>query len=218
MAPNKLFWSNKQTIPLIERALHENKIVLGTTDTVPGLMSKLSFKAFEGLNSIKERNTKPYLILIHDKEMVNLFSDSLQIEKNTLRLIEFCWPGPVTLILRAKESVEKWMASADGNIALRVPQHNGLLKLLKNFDGLFSTSANLTDSPTPCTLNDVNPKILSTVDYVIDDNDDGIDRDTKISCLPSTIIDCTKKNARIIREGACSREKLEKWYGQPFLK
>ena len=210
MATEKIFWNNPHTIDLIERELLANKVILSSTDTIPGLMANLSIEAFKRLNEIKGRTVKPYLILIHDKKMLDLFSDSLQAEKSIGRLMDFCWPGPVTLILPAKKSLPPWIASPDKTVALRVPHHDGLLALLDRFPGLFSTSANKTEQPTPHLVSAVDQQIVQAVDHMVVDY-------TKTShYVASTILDCTKTPLKINREGACSREQLEQWYGKPI--
>lgn len=202
----KLYWDDKDAIALIGRALSANQVVAGTSDTVWGLLAPLSRAGFERLNSIKGRSDKPYLILIGDKKNAVHFvenSQSFHIEK----IITACWPGPLTLILKARADLPDFMKAEEGTIALRMPNHAGLLQLLARFDGLFSTSANRAGQPVPMSIDDLDPVIMQAISYLI------IDREEQVTTKPSTILDCSNDHIRVVREGAYSVGKLKRILG-----
>jgi tRNA threonylcarbamoyl adenosine modification protein (Sua5/YciO/YrdC/YwlC family) len=192
-----LFWGNPEAIDYIRKELHEGKVILAEGDTVLGLLADVSAKGRAQLDAIKSRSNKPYLILVGSSQKVFNFIEidegkSFQIEK----LIKKCWPGPVTLIFKAKTGIADYMISANGTVALRVPDHAGLLQLLSHFDGLFSTSANIAGEPVPQIIEEVDKNILDSVACVVMNN-------TKAaSVLPSTIIDCTGDTLTVVRQGA----------------
>ncbi|HEX4069140.1 MAG TPA: Sua5/YciO/YrdC/YwlC family protein, partial [Candidatus Babeliales bacterium] len=151
-----LFWDNPETVDYVARQLYAGKVVLAEGDTVLGLLADLSAQGRAHLDALKNRSKKPYLILIGAAEKAFDFIEVaegkiFQIEK----LINKCWPGPVTLIFKAKTSVPAYSMSEDGTVALRVPDHAGLLQLLSHFDGLFSTSANNSGQQVPNTVPEV---------------------------------------------------------------
>ncbi len=203
-----LYWDDSGVIRSLIKILKESKVVVSTTDTVLGLLVDISEFGHHQLNIIKKREEKPYLIIIADKSKLTRFIQSvtLQIEK----LITACWPGPVTLIFKAKDVVSDYMKSKDGTIALRVPDHRGLQKVLQYFDGLFSTSANIAGEPIPQYINQLSEHVINHVAYIVSEKD-GVQK-----IVPSTILDCTGEQIKVIREGAYPIEKLEKVFGAPF--
>ena len=89
------------------------------------------------------------------------------------------------------------MQSRQGTIALRVPDHAGLQKLLPHFTGLFSTSANISDNPVPRTIKDVDERIVKQVAYAVIDK-----KEKSIELLESTITDCSGDHITVVCEGA----------------
>ena len=198
-----LFWDDLQAIKKVEKELQEGKVVLAAGDTVFGLLADISPKGYAQLDLIKNRSKKPYLLLVSDKEKALAL-----IEKNTNcffqieKIMNICWPGPATLIFKAKATVPIGVKSEDGNVAIRVPAHAGLLQLLHNFDALYSTSANTSGNSVPAHLEDIEKSILQSVASII------LNKNESESVLPSTIIDCSGERIKIVRKGAFPIEKL----------
>ncbi len=198
-----LTWDNKGDVEQFIRILHEGKVVVGSSDTVLGLYSDSTYKGFLSLNAIKARGDKPYLLLIDSKEKAELFVDStylLQMEK----LMHGCWPGPLTIIFPAKPATASYLMGKDGTVALRVPAHKQLLYVLKHFNALFSTSANISGGAVPSTLAQLDPAIMDATEYIITAKDQII-----TPTVPSTIIQWTVDGFVVIREGAYSKQFLE---------
>jgi L-threonylcarbamoyladenylate synthase len=201
----RLSWSDPETITYIATQLHSGKIVLAEGDTVLGLLSDVSVQGVAQLNSIKKRFEKPYLVLAGTVQKVFAFieiepSRFFQIEK----FINNCWPGPVTLIFKAKKGGFEPAQSPQGTIAIRVPQHAGLLQLLSHFQALFSTSANISGQPVPHTLEDVDSSIIDAVACVVMNDF----QEQNSSMVPSTIIDCTGEKPVVVRQGAFDARQL----------
>jgi len=197
-----LLWKNPETLEILKNVLKSNKVALTTTDTILGLLATTDKQGACALDIIKKRCKKPYIILMDSVDKV--FSYAKIPNCNITQFIKLCWPGPVTLIFRSK---------IDSNtIGIRIPDHKGLLKLLSYFDGLYSTSANISGQAVPNSISEVNKEIIESVGcIVVEDNID-------IETVPSTILDCTSGKIRVIREGAYPIDKLEKLYGEVFIK
>lgn len=194
MNPTFLQWEDPGSIEFLTTALRQNCVVLGSSDTVLGLLAPITESGFLALNNIKGRQEKPYLLLIGSKDKIVDFAEHLSPQAE--ELMHHCWPGPVTLIVKAKKNLPAFITSSSGTIALRYPNHEGLQTLLKRFDALFSTSANLAGQPTPIRLQDVDDKLINHVTAVVTDKDP-----VAQSALPSTIVDCTGDTIHVIREG-----------------
>ncbi len=226
-------WNNESNIKIVKNSIRNNKICITSTDTILGFTANLTKTGFEALNNLKERSaTKPYLILISGPEKLSIFIDEENLTPQIQNLISKCWPGPVTIIFKARKELPSFLTSKNNTIALRSPKNPYLLKLLKSFDGLFSTSANKTTDSPPKNLDEISNTIIEKVECIIVENNNSYDNknsnakknnlfiDTKASMLqnlPSTIIDATSgKKIKVIRKGAYSINELEKYYGSKF--
>jgi len=199
----KILWDDRHELPMLVRSLQQGHVLAGSSDTVLGLLAAVNPEGFARLNTIKGRTQKPYVVLIGDKSKVNIFAQT-PLASTVQRLVDQCWPGPLTIVLKAKAGLPAHLQSADGTIALRVPQHAGLLAILAHCDGLFSTSANKAGEPVALTIDELDKDILQAIEYLI------VERDAQVRTAPSTIIDCSTASVRIVRPGAYSPEQLEK--------
>jgi tRNA threonylcarbamoyl adenosine modification protein (Sua5/YciO/YrdC/YwlC family) len=210
------FWGVASAIRLAKAALFQSETLLTTTDTVPGLLSSICHKGFLSLNAIKKgRDSKPYIVLIHSVQQLHYFVDEKTLTPGCRELMKRCWPGPLTIICKAKPKLPSYVKSDQGTIALRCPKHEGLLRLLQGAQGLFSTSANLSGQQTPKLLKDVDLSVVDAVSYVI------ADLKEKQDLQPSTIIDVSHlqdgkkgkdRNITFVRLGAYDREEIERIY------
>ncbi len=209
MKSNSLSWNSKKDVSVVADVLHRGGVALGPSDTVIGLLADATKNGVEQLNTIKQRAEKPYIILIGSMERLShyvIMPQLFHIEK----IMRLCWPGPITLILKAREDLPTYFG-AHGKVAIRIPKHDGLLSLLEHCDGLLSTSANKAGEPVPTTMRDVNDEIVRAVDCVISDGGEE-------SVTPSTILDCSTDQITVVREGAYKIEDLERIAGVSFKK
>lgn len=189
-----LNWNEQGNYKLIIDVLRNDEIVLAESDTVLGLFAQLSEKAKKMLDTVKQRNLKPYILLIKSADLLERFTDQ-KIDAEMQRIISRYWPGPLTIIFKAKADLPDWMTSAQKTIAIRIPHHQGLQSILREVDALFTTSANISDQNIPHTYEQVNPAILEQVGIVC--CDDKIVYDGPAS----TIIDCSSGSIKILRSG-----------------
>lgn len=204
-----LWWSDVPTIDLLKKSLDQGLVSITSTDTVLGFLACLNEKSHKIIDTIKgSKPDKPYLILIDSPLKLPAFVDVQTLSEQAKCIIAKCWPGPLTIIFKAKNNLPACMQSKHGTIALRCPRHSGLLSILAHFDGLFSTSANKSGLPVAKTYQELDHDLLHDVDYVV------LDRDLAQNDVPSTIIDVTSSEVRVIRSGAYPVEKLERLCGR----
>jgi len=195
-----LFWTDPSIVTQLEQSLNNGLVSITSTDTVIGLLAPLTQQGFDILNIIKGgRSNKPYLVLISSPTKLKHFVQMEHLDSRITKALSQCWPGPLTIVFKARLDLPTYLKSADGTIAVRCPQHSGLLNILQNFDGLFSTSANLSGLPVPETLEQVSPDILKQVDLVVLDDESKINKS-----VSSTIIDLSGsgQGMNVLREGA----------------
>ena len=111
------------------------------------------------------------------------------------RLLKSYLPGAYTFILPASKEVPKILQSKKNSIGLRVPNNNIARTIVHELNHpLLSASlpGDMVEEYTDPELMYENFK--NQVDIVIDGGIGGM--------IPSTVIDCTKENYEIIRQGA----------------
>lgn len=198
------YWDKLRDIQKMQAVLNQDKVIIASGDTVLGLLGCLSEKVYQNINMIKQRSNKPCLVVIKSAKMLSRFIDQ-ELTLELKQLVKEVWPGPVTLIFKARADLPAFMKSLDGTIALRVPDHSGLLELLNGFDGLFSTSANIHTKAIPETIEDVDKKILLSVAGQC--YDAGV---SSYPVTPSTILDCSSGKVNVLRAGVELSDKVKK--------
>ena len=146
-------------------ALQQDKVFLCSSDTVLGLFAQLSEKSKKKIDSIKKRNLKPYIVMVPSFDAIMQFVDQ-DLSAQMLTIIKQYWPGPLTVIFKAKKDLPVWLVGADQTIAIRIPDHAGLQEILHSLGALFTTSANISDQPLPVSYAQIDPLILEQVDGV----------------------------------------------------
>lgn len=182
--------------------LDANRIVLINTDTVPGIITKLSDKdSIDEIYKIKGRSKKsPCAIFVSDLEMAKKFCE---IDEKNLDLMNNCLPGYFTFILKIKneilKTISKNVISYSDNIykiGIRIPKSEAILEIIRDLDEpLVATSANISGEKTPKNIEEVDIRIRKKIAYfdLVSTNPKG---------LSSTIIDLTKTQPEIIRNGS----------------
>ena len=98
------------------------------------------------------------------------------------------------------------MTSAEGTIAVRIPDHAGLQELFQSVGCLFSTSANLSGEPIPESASEISDQLREKVDAVL------VEEGVAYPQVPSTIIDVTKGDIVIIREGLIPSKEIKETF------
>lgn len=176
-------------------------IVAYPTDTVYGLgCDPFNSQAVKAVLRAKGNRSKPLPVLVetlHAAELIVDFSD------RALKVAAAFWPGPLTMVLRAKPTVPAILAP-DKTVGVRSPKHAICLKLLGMCSGmLVGTSANKTGHPPATTAKEVAKELGDQIDLVLDGG-------RTMLGISSTVIDLTK-GFRLLREGPISREELLKY-------
>ena len=184
------------------RALNNHEVIAFPTETVFGLgVFYDDEKAYELLNQIKRRKeNKPYTLMIGD---VDDIKDYAEISDKYLNLLKKFMPGPVTFLLRCKECVPAYVTHSTGIIGVRVPSNKQALALLQYVKKpLLVPSANRADEKPAMNDKEVKQIFGNEVAVIIPGESTG--------GLPSTIIDLTGSEIKLIRQGPISLEEIKK--------
>jgi L-threonylcarbamoyladenylate synthase len=171
-------------------------VIVYPTDTFYGLGADPGNPAaIRKLFAIKGRHPdQPILLLIKDAGQVPNWA--AEIPAKTEELMRQHWPGPLTLVFKAKEYVLPELTGGAGTIGLRVPGSTLTVRLIAFLGtALTGTSANISGGPSPRTAGEASAAVGSAVDLIIDGG-------MTAGGEPSTIVDASVEPFRIIREGA----------------
>jgi len=171
-------------------------VIVYPTDTFYGLgADPKNPRAIKKIFEIKGRMAdQPILLLLSDRSNVNAWATT--ITPSAERLMDRFWPGPLTLVFKARPDVLPELTGGTGTIGLRVPGSEVTRKLIgSSGKALTGTSANRSGSPSPRTLDEVMRELGDRVDLVLDGGVLDADR-------PSTVVDVTVEPTRILRMGA----------------
>ncbi|MBI5664325.1 MAG: threonylcarbamoyl-AMP synthase [Nitrospirae bacterium] len=154
-------------------------------------------QALKNLYELKGRPVdKPLPLIVGDMEI--LLSVVKNIPDSARGLMERFWPGPLTLVFEAKESVSNLLTAGTGKVAVRVPGDSTALYLARRLGGpVTATSANPSAKPPAETAGEVVRYFGESVDMIIDAG-------RTPGGKPSTIVDVTVVPLRILREGRVS--------------
>jgi L-threonylcarbamoyladenylate synthase len=173
-------------------ALLAGEPVVLPTDTVYGLCSLPVEDAVARLRALKGTpQEQPIALLCGSLEGLFQYAPWLEGRPELVLL-----PGPYTLVLRNPERAFPWMAgSRPDTLGVRVPELRGeALAAVIEVGGVAATSANVHDGPDPRRLEDVPAEIRSRVGALLDGGE--------LPGTPSTVIDFTDAEPRVLREGA----------------
>lgn len=186
-------------------------IVIFPTDTLYGIGCAVNREeAIKKLYKIRrDPAKKPSVILASDLNQARQYG---YFSNLALDLAKIFWPGPLTIIVRAKPKVPKLIRGADDSIAIRIPNQPGLLKIIEGLGcPILAPSANFHGQKAPSRFKEIDKKLLALVDYAIDLS--SFEKTTLMNQNPSTLIDTTKEYVVIKRQGAISEIEIEKAFG-----
>ena len=186
---------SKKEIEEIIRYLKKGKVIVFPTDTVYGLLADATNReAIERIFKIKKRSSRNFLpIFVKDIKMAKEIAKIKRWQEEFLKKV---WPGKVTAVLERKRKKLKIYGVSSKNIALRVPNHRLLLKILEKINfPLSGTSANLSGLPPSTKIRD----ILNQFKNEKEKPDLIIDSGNLPRAKPSVILDLTTFPIKILR-------------------
>ena len=178
------------------RFLCEGGVAAIPTDTLYGLAADaFNSNAIERVFAIKERPEGMALpVLLADSEQLSIVA--LEVPEAAHILAEAYWPGPLTLIVRRAEDLPMRLTAGSATVAVRMPAHPVPRELARRLGRpITGTSANISGSPDPQSLDELRRQVGERVDCVV--NAGPVPAGTA-----STIVDLTGDTPKLIREGA----------------
>ncbi|HSP61887.1 MAG TPA: L-threonylcarbamoyladenylate synthase [Pyrinomonadaceae bacterium] len=196
--------------PRIAETIARGGIIAFRTDTFYGLgADPFNRSTIQRIKQLKGREaTKPILVVISDLDQIERFISERSHAFDLLA--EQFWPGPLTLIGKAAKAVPDEVTAGTGTIGVRLPDDDNVRELVSACSGaLTATSANPSGAEPARTADGVESYFGAAVDLIVDDGEARTDR-------PSTVVDASAAEPKLIREGAVAWAEIEKRLNQPF--
>ena len=177
----------------------QNRVIIFPTDTVYGIGASIYDKeGMDRIYAIKKRSyDKPLAVLCANLEQID---GICYLTDDAKKLIKAFLPGPLTLILKSKEVI---MPSFNRpTVGVRIPNYDTALEILLNDGPMATTSVNESGQPS-----------INNYSTIKDEYDDLVDAiyppsGAKTSSLPSTVVDITGNEPRVLRVGAITLDMI----------
>lgn len=123
-------------------------------------------------------------------------------DERAVRLARAFWPGPLTLVVRAKPGLSARILGAGGTVGIRVPAHPVARALAAGLGSLVTaTSANRSGEPAVADPAALDPRLTAALDALVDAG-------PAPGGPPSTLVDLTAPTPRLLRAGAVEWERV----------
>lgn len=188
----------KEAAALIARG----ELVAFPTETVYGLGGDaLRPEAAKKIYEAKGRPSDNPLI-VHISEYADLQRIAKEIPPQAKALSDAFWPGPLTMIVKKKDTVPDTTTGGMDTVAVRMPNHPVALALIRESGCLIAApSANTSGRPSPTEASHVAEDMEGRIPMILDGGPVGIG-------IESTIIDLTEEKPMVLRPGYITPEML----------
>jgi L-threonylcarbamoyladenylate synthase len=187
-----------------KKLIFQGAVGVFPTETFYGLGGNaLDQDAVERVFVCKNRSAEKSLLILVQRDWL---LDFAVVTEKVARLLDEFWPGALTVVLPANKNLPDFLRGPENTIAVRHSPSKFVDELLGILNKpLIGTSANLSGQPSCQTVDEAYRQLGLSVDFWLDG---GMTK----GGMPSTMLDATEPDFRIIREGAISSEVI-----RPFL-
>ena len=203
---NKIFdETTEEELSLFKKAAEIIKaegLVAFPTETVYGLgANALNENAVKKIYEAKGRpSDNPLILHVSGIEMAESL---VHINETAKLLMNKFWPGPLSLVLKAKDIIPLSTRGGLSTAAIRMPDNRIALEIIRISNlPIAAPSANKSGRPSPTDAKTVRDDIGDSVEMVIDGG-------KTLVGLESTVLDITGENPILLRPGAISKEEIE---------
>ena len=191
-----------ETAEIAANIIKNGGLVAIPTETVYGLGADgLDPQAVAKIFEAKGRpQDNPLILHVTGVEQIELFCHD--IPPTAYGLAEAFWPGPLTMVLPARESVPKCTTAGLPTVAVRCPDSDITRKIIALAGvPLAAPSANISGKPSTTTAQHVLHDHDGRIDAIVDGGPCRVG-------LESTIVDLTEERPRLLRPGGITPEQL----------
>ena len=199
----------KENLDIAAKALQQGEIVSFPTETVYGLGAIATSQ--EAVLKVFEAKGRPSdnPLIVHISDIQQMTSTVEEVPEIALTLAKAFWPGPLTMILKAKPGIYAPALSAGlPTVSFRMPNHPLTLELITKVGiPLVGPSANLSTKPSPTKVQHVFEDMNGRIRGIVDGGSSTVG-------VESTVIDLTNEEGPVIlRPGVITKEQIESVIG-----
>ncbi|HWC83289.1 MAG TPA: L-threonylcarbamoyladenylate synthase [Pseudonocardiaceae bacterium] len=179
-------------------AVRSSRLVVFPTDTVYGVgCDAFDPIAVNALFDAKGRGrSMPLSVLVGSWSTVDGLV--LSVPQRARDLVEAFWPGGLSIVLPHAPSLAWDLGDTRGTVMIRMPLHPVILELLREVGPMAQSSANRSGFSPATTVEDARNQLAEAVAVYLDGGPSG-------EPVPSSIVDLTSDQPRMLREGAVTR-------------
>ncbi len=184
-------------------ALRACELIVYPTETFYGIATDpFSPRALENLFALKQREPdKPVALIAADAE--SALALAREVTPAARRLADRFWPGPLTLVLPARDGLAPELVGPGGGVGVRVSPHPIATALAWNFGHpITATSANLAGEPPARTVAVARAALGSGIAVYLDGG-------TLDAPAPSTVVEIDERGWKVARAGAIGAGEIE---------
>ncbi|GAB3408343.1 hypothetical protein GCM10027515_25470 [Schumannella luteola] len=198
---------------LARQAIGRGELVVLPTDTVYGVgADAFSAAAVNRLLEAKGRDrTAPPPVLVPGIATLEALAES--VPQPVRDLVDEFWPGGLTIVLRARPTLDWDLGETRGTVGLRMPSDTLALELLAETGPLAVSSANLTGKPAAMTAQEAEEMLGDSVAVYLDGGPAGEGYADAAASTGSTIVDATlldhpEGKLRFLRHGVIPDDEI----------
>jgi L-threonylcarbamoyladenylate synthase len=185
-------------------ALRRGELIGLPTETVYGLAADATND--DALRRVFTAKGRPagHPLILHIADASWLDAIALDVSPACRSLVEHAWPGPLTVVVRARDTVSRVATGGRDTVAVRMPAHDTALAIIARLGRpVAAPSANRFGGVSPTTARHVADDLFGEVAVVVDGGacDIGVE---------STIVDCTLERPEILRPGAVTDDDVRR--------
>lgn len=184
-------------------ALRAGEVVVYPTETFYGIgADAFAPAALERIFTIKGRDVAQTIALIaHDRAAA--FAIAREVPPIAQALARAFWPGPLTLVMPARDDLPPALIGPDGGVGVRVSSHPVARALAQALGRpLTATSANRSGAPPAQTIAQARVSLGGAIEIFVEGG-------TLTGGAPSTVVQCDSTGWRILRAGAIAVDRIE---------
>ena len=193
---------DKSQFQEITELIRDSQVVAFPTDTVYGLGIRYDSEvAVKRLKEAKQRDAnKPFPLMVSNIAQIDqvAYLDSAYSE-----VVKHLMPGALTIIVKKKTVIPDYATNGKNTIAIRMPDDKFVLELLEELGPLLVTSANMSGEKAANDESEVLQQLDGRIAAVV--------KGHSLSSIPSTIVDLTDKQIKILRQGEITLGKIESY-------
>ncbi len=195
-ADNAFYW--------LGEVIRNGGLVSFPTETVYGLGAN-AFSA-DAVSKIFEAKGRPSdnPLIVHISDISEVYSVAEEVPDAAVMLFEAFSPGPLTVVLKKKDSLPDIVTAGLSTVAVRIPSHPIARALIKAAGvPIAAPSSNLSGRPSPTEAEHVIADMMGRVDAIIDGGACSVG-------VESTVVEIVGDAVNILRPGGITKADIEK--------